>query len=329
MTLSVVLITRNQDWNIARLIRSVTDATADLGIDAEIALVDSASTDQTVDVAKQFPIDVYELAADQRLTAAAGRHVGLMNTTGDYVLFMDGDMELIEGWLPNAVALLDKDPTIAAVGGQRIDLPVNTVGSGHSIGDHPAAARGIEVKHTGGAALYRRSVLEEVGGFNPFIYSDEEPELCIRIRYRGDYRVIRLQRPIGFHYSDPDDRISTLFRRARRNLYVGAGQNLRMLIGSDLLVPYARERGFGLIPGAWLAIGIGAALASATTGSAVWLGVWCLATLTAAAFEMMRKRSIQRALHSLVKRYLIVEGTVRGFVMRPEAVDDYPARLVR
>jgi hypothetical protein len=44
---------------------------------------------------------------------------------------------------------------------------------------------------------------------------------------------------------------------------------------------------------------------------------------------MMRKRSIQRALHSLVKRYLIVEGTVRGFVMRPEAVDDYPARLVR
>src|SRR5205814_10040498 len=42
----------------------------------------------------------------------------------------------------------------------------------------------------GGAALYRRSVLEHVGTFNPYLFSDEEPELYIRIRHAG-YQVLQ------------------------------------------------------------------------------------------------------------------------------------------
>ncbi len=329
MKLSVVLITKNQEWNVARLVHSVMGATALLGSQAETALVDSASTDETVSIATQFPIAVFALAADQRLTAAAGRFVGFTNTTGEYVLFLDGDMELFEGWLQDAIAVLDGDRSIAAVGGSRIDLPLEATDERHHGAEVPSsAAAPRDAKHAGGSALYRRSVLDEVGTFNPFIYSDEEPELCIRIRYRGGYRVVRLDRPVGYHYSDPDDRFSTLIRRARRNLYVGAGQNLRMLLGSDLLVPYARERGHGLLPGIWLSIGIGTAIASVLTWSGVWIGVWLLLTLAAVALDALRKRSMRRTLHSLLKRSVILAGTVRGFLMSPEEVEDYPARLV-
>jgi len=329
MKLSVVLITRNQEWNVARLIRSVMHATAALGAQAEIALVDSASTDDTVRVAVQFPVAVYALAADQRLTAAAGRFVGFNNTTGEHVLFMDGDMELVEGWLQNAIHVLDGDDSIAVVGGRLIHMPLDATNEGHRVGEETMTAVVYrDTRHAGGSALYRRSVLDEVGTFNPFIYSDEEPELCLRIRCRGGHRVVRLDRPIGYHYSDPDDRFSTLIRRARRNLYVGSGQNLRMLLGSDLLVPYARERGYGLLPGIWLIIGIGTVLASVLTRSGVWVVAWLLATLTVVALDALRKRSIRMALHGLLNRSVILAGTVRGFLMRPEEVDDYPARLV-
>src|SRR5215469_3560219 len=55
--LSVVLITKNQAWNIARLIESVLDATSSV-LSKEIILVDSASTDQTVEIAGRYPVTI-------------------------------------------------------------------------------------------------------------------------------------------------------------------------------------------------------------------------------------------------------------------------------
>lgn len=329
MKLSVVVITRNQEWNIARLIQSVLDETRALDMDAEIVLVDSASTDGTISIATEFPIAAYCLSPNQRLTAAAGRFVGTLNTTGEYVQFLDGDMELIAGWLRSAINVLDTDPSIAAVGGRIVDLPMDTPVESH--GDEPvpeAATSPYDVGHAGGSAMYRRSVLDEVGTFNPFIYSDEEPELCIRIRYRGGYRVVRLDRPVVYHYSDPDDRYRTVIRRARRNLYVGAGQNLRSFLGTDLFVPYARERGFGLVPGIWLVAGGGSVVVSSLTGSRAWIGAWALVTAGGLVADVARKRSVNRSLHSLLKRSVILTGTVRGFLMKPRASEDYPTRLV-
>jgi glycosyltransferase involved in cell wall biosynthesis len=329
LKLSVVIITRNQDWNVARLIRSVINATAALGEQAEIALVDSASTDDTVSIAAQFPVAVYALAADQRLTAAAGRYVGFMNTTGEYVLFVDGDVELIAGWLSTAIDVLDADDSIAVVGGRRIDVPLEATGERHLVDEETATPVAVyDVKHAGGDALYRRSVLDEVGTFNPFIYSDEEPELCIRIRYRGGRRVVRLDRAMDLHYTEPIDQFATLVGRAGRNLYVGHGQNLRMLLGSDLLIPYVRERGHGLLPLAWVVLGPGALAVSALTGSIVWIGVWLLVPVLTVGVYAVRKRSIRKAFHSLLKRSLVLAGTVRGFTMTPEDAADYPARLV-
>ena len=65
--LSVVLITRNQDWNIARLVQSVMNEAA--GLSYEIVLVDSASTDRTVEIALNYPIRIVRLDENQRLTA--------------------------------------------------------------------------------------------------------------------------------------------------------------------------------------------------------------------------------------------------------------------
>jgi glycosyltransferase involved in cell wall biosynthesis len=323
--LSVVLISKNQEWNIARLVESVLRETAPLP-SREVVLVDSASTDQTTEIAARYPIAVLKLCPGQRLTAAAGRYVGYKRTTGDLVFFLDGDMELCEGWLNQALGVMRSRSDVAVVCGRVIDRPeaLHTPTVEHLEASGSDAA-GVDVPHGGGAAMYRRSILERVGTFNPYLYSDEEPALCLRIRHAG-YRVLRLPRPIAFHYSAPADALETLLGRRSRNLWLGFGQNIRYLSASPLLWPYLRERGWAVAPALTLGVGIIATAASGLTGQWGWLALWgaCVTMLTIGI--AIRKRSLTRALFSLFRRLLILDGTVRGLLLKPYDPTSYPGR---
>ncbi|MEB2288552.1 MAG: glycosyltransferase [Anaerolineae bacterium] len=322
--LSVVLIARNQAWNVARLVESVLEQTASCA-SREIVLVDSASDDGTASQAARYPIRVYRLRAGQRLTAAAGRYVGLNRTAGDLVLFLDGDMELCQGWLEKAVEVCGQRPDVAVVTGLVIDRPLHTARSEAFVveqAETPVPL--VDVKHGGGAALYRRAVLDEVGAFNPHFYSDEEPELCVRIRRRG-YRIVELACPAVCHYTEPHEAISTLFARWKRRLYFGPGQILRYHLGSRVFWSYLAERGFGCLPALGLAVGVLSLLLSLLTGQWAWLGLWALALVAVVLLMLYRKRSVHQALYTLVRRALMMAGMWRGFLMRPLAPDAYPA----
>lgn len=323
--LSVVLISKNQERNIARLVESVLRETDPLPA-REIVLVDSASTDRTTEIAARYPIAVLKLYPEQRLTAAAGRYVGYKRTTGDLVLFLDGDMELCEGWLDQALGVMHSRPDVAVVCGRIIDRPsaLQTPTVEHLEALDTDAA-GIDVRHGGGAAMYRRSVLERVGTFNPYLYSDEEPELCLRIRHAG-CRVLQLPRPIVFHYTAPADAVSTLLGRRGRNLWLGYGQNIRYLSASPLLWPYLRERGWAVAPALTLCIGVLALAASGLTGQWGWLALWGTFLIVLTIGIAIRKRSLMRALLSLFKRLLCLDGTLRGLLLTPYDPAGYPGR---
>lgn len=321
--LSVVLISRNQEWNIARLVESVLRETAPLP-STEIVLVDSASTDRTTEIAARYPITVLKLRPNQRLTAAAGRYVGYKQTTGDLVLFLDGDMELCQGWLEQAIAVMQSRSDVGVVCGRMILRPVAPLKPADEPPEFPDSdVAGDDVLRAGGAAIYRRSVMEQVGTWNPYLYSDEEPELCLRIRYAG-YRVFRLARPIVFHYSAPADSVSTLFGRRSRNLWLGFGQNIRYFLGSPLLWPYLRERGWGVVPALVLSAGVIASVASGLTGHWRWLTLWgaCLAMLMIGI--TIRKRSLKCGIFTIVERLLILEGTIRGLLLKAFDPAGYP-----
>jgi len=327
--LSVVLIARNQAEMIGRLIDSVLAETAAIGA-AEVVLVDSASEDATLDVAARYPIKILRLPHGQRLTAAAGRSVGFEATAGESVLFLDGDMELLPGWLPRAMDVLASSPRIGAVTGYIVNVTSEFEAAEESPDSEGHCGGGVvelACRSVGGMGLYRRIALERAGSFNPSLYSDEEPELCLRLR-RAGFHLVRIELPAVRHFGAGEQTVRSLLARRRRRLYLGQGQIIGSLLGSDLLWPYLRARGYGFAPAAVLLAGLGC-VAWLVVAHA-WIGVAAWAGLVAAVvvLDALRKRSLYRASYSALHRLFIVEGMARGLLLHAaRGRDDYQPRV--
>jgi glycosyltransferase involved in cell wall biosynthesis len=89
MNLSVVIITFNEEANIARTLESVKPLVADGK--GEIIIVDSGSTDRTVEIAKSFGAKVF---VEEWKGYAAQKNSAIDKATGDWILSLDADEEV-------------------------------------------------------------------------------------------------------------------------------------------------------------------------------------------------------------------------------------------
>lgn len=322
--LAIVLISKNQAWNISRLIESVLHAAPEI-VSREVVLVDSASTDETVELACKYPISVLQLDKNQRLCPSAGRYVGYNYTSSQLVLFLDGDNEIYPGWLEKAFHVLKENPDIAAITGPRVPLPLEGSDADKSPLVNPPVNTLKPALHPGGTALYRRSVLKQVGTFNPYFYSDEEPELAFRIRNAG-YRIIRLEHPICYDYTDPAGELSTRAKRWKRNLYLGHGQTLRYHWRDDILWKYVKERGVGIPLILGMTIGVFSLVWGFTTGDKTLLGIVVGAFILLILGDLLRRRSIRKTVVSLFERLITADGMIRGFFLTPHPPESYPQK---
>src|ERR1700704_5655742 len=89
MQLSVVIITFNEEANIGRTLASVQPLVA--GGEGEIIVVDSGSTDRTVEIAKSFGAMVF---VEEWKGYAAQKNSAIDKATGDWILSLDADEEV-------------------------------------------------------------------------------------------------------------------------------------------------------------------------------------------------------------------------------------------
>ena len=89
MNLSVVIITFNEEANLGRTLASVKALVVDGK--GEIIVVDSGSTDRTVEIAKSFGAKVF---VEQWKGFAAQKNSAIDKATGDWILSLDVDEEL-------------------------------------------------------------------------------------------------------------------------------------------------------------------------------------------------------------------------------------------
>ena len=89
MTLSVVIITHNEEANIARTLASVAALVRDGH--GEVIVVDSGSTDRTVEIARSHGAKVF---VEEWMGYAAQKNSAIAKAAGDWILSLDADEEL-------------------------------------------------------------------------------------------------------------------------------------------------------------------------------------------------------------------------------------------
>ena len=114
MDLSVIIVTRNNEKEIERCLRSVS---AHEGVGLEVCVIDNASIDGTVGMLKkQIGITVIENDTNRGFAAAVNQ--GLARTTGDFTLLLNPDAAVAPGALAAMLAYLRAHPDVGVAGGK-------------------------------------------------------------------------------------------------------------------------------------------------------------------------------------------------------------------
>jgi GT2 family glycosyltransferase len=227
----VVVIGRNEGERLVRcldsLSRTGSHAHGGPGIGrgvGPVVYVDSGSSDGSREAARARSALVVELDPQQPFTAARARNAGferLLEAHPDVELvqFVDGDCELVGGWLERGAAELARDADLAVVCGRRKERhPEASVYN--RLCDMEWNTPVGEVDGCGGDALMRAAAFRAVGGFDPDVIAGEEPELCVRLRAAG-WRIRRIDAPMTLHDAAMT-RFGQWWRRALRHGHAAA-----------------------------------------------------------------------------------------------------------
>lgn len=195
-TTGLVAIGRNEGERLRLCLESVVNQVA------QVVYVDSGSTDGSVQLARSLGVEVVELDLSIPFTAARARNAGFarlleLSPHLDYVQFVDGDCEVVHGWLDRAQQELDANPHAVVICGRRRErFPKATIYN--RLCDIEWNTPIGEALACGGDAMMRISALRAVGGYNPTLIAGEEPELCVRLRQNGG-KILRIDSEMTLH----------------------------------------------------------------------------------------------------------------------------------
>ncbi|WP_373534053.1 glycosyltransferase family 2 protein [Microcoleus sp.] len=192
----LVAIGRNEGVRLEACLQSAIDKVA------LVVYVDSGSTDGSLELARSIGCDTVELDLSTPFTAARARNAGFARLRQvvpdiEFVQFVDGDCEVVDGWLETAQQKLAANTELAVVCGRRREkFPEAT--AYNRLCDIEWDTPVGEAKACGGDSMMRVKAFEQVGGFNPTLIAGEEPELCVRLRQNG-WKIDRLDAEMTLH----------------------------------------------------------------------------------------------------------------------------------
>lgn len=210
----VVAIGRNEGERLRLCLESV------VGRVAAVVYVDSGSTDGSVELAHSLGVEVVALDLSTPFTAARARNEGFARLQQvlpgvEYVQMIDGDCEVVAGWLETAAAYLGSNPKFAVVCGRRRERHPEATVYNRLTDMEWDTPIGL-ARSCGGDALFRATALREVEGYNPSVIAGEEPEMCVRLRQAG-WLIERLDAEMTLH----DAAMTKFSQWWKRNLRAG------------------------------------------------------------------------------------------------------------
>jgi glycosyltransferase involved in cell wall biosynthesis len=176
--------------------------TSAVGQVAFAVYVDSGSTDDSTAIAQALGVEVVNLDIAIPFTAARARNAGFerlmqCRPSVEYVQFMDGDCELVDGWLEQATRVLGEQSSVAIVCGRRRErYPKQSIYN--QLCDLEWDTPIGETKACGGDFLVRTQAFRQVDGFTSGLIAGEEPELCVRLR-QHQWKIWRIDAEMTLH----------------------------------------------------------------------------------------------------------------------------------
>ena len=182
----------------------------------EVIIVDNGSTDSSKEYIRNnsfsFPVTLIENA--ENLGFAPAVNQGIINAKYEYIFSLNNDTEVKKGSIKSMVELISSGEDIFSVQAKMLQFDnkelIDDVGDEYNLlawtkktGENHRSSEFSEVRDIfsscAGAAMYRKSLLEEIGYFddNFFAYM-EDVDLAIRSRING-YRNLLCPQAVVYH----------------------------------------------------------------------------------------------------------------------------------
>jgi len=264
--IATVVIGRNEGDRLLKCLSSIHGQVACL------VYVDSGSTDGSSEAAERLGAHVVSLDMTRPFTAARARNEGLavvkaLSPEIPFIQFIDGDCELVDGWLEVATKLLHQRNDIGAICGRRRErFPEQSIYNW--LCDREWDGPVGEVRAFGGDVMIRVNALDAVGGYRADVIAAEDDELSVRLRAAG-WRIWRLQSEMTLHDASMK-RFGQWWRRALRCGYAFA--HCAHLHGAPPERYFVWESHRARLWGLWLPLGcLAVSLILYPWGLAAWL----------------------------------------------------------
>ena len=210
------------NWNGAQMLRTYLPSVIAHTKGAEIIVADNGSTDNSLEVLhKEFP-SVKTIVLDTNYGFAEGYNKAIEQVESEYVVLLNSDVEVTEGWLSPLLDYMTAHPEVAAV------QPKIRAWRERDRFEHAGAAGGylswlgypycrgrrfgrVEQDHgqydtiaeidwtTGACMCVRTSVYKECGGLDAaFFAHQEEIDLCWRMRNKG-WKLACIPQSVVYH----------------------------------------------------------------------------------------------------------------------------------
>ncbi len=179
---------------------------------AEVAVIDDGSTDGTEDMLRrEFPLVRYFY--QENLGVSAARNLGIQQTSGDWLAFLDSDDEWLPEKLSKQKAMLADNPEYKVChteenwmrNGIQVGVPKKYAKTGGWIFSHclPLCAMSPST------VLIHRSVFADIGLFDTRLPSCEDYDLWLRIS--ANYPVLLVDQAQINKHGGHEDQLSTAF----------------------------------------------------------------------------------------------------------------------
>jgi GT2 family glycosyltransferase len=209
---AIVAIGRNEGERLKSCLRSVMHSAR------TVVYVDSGSVDGSPQYAASMNCQVVELDPARPFSAARARNEGfarVMEHAPDvpFIQFLDGDCDLVEGWLRQGVAALAEREDVGIVCGHVRELyPQASIYN--RLSDLEWQQAPGEIRSSGGRFMIRTEVFRAVGGFRADVIAAEDDEFCVRVRRLG-WKILQMDAEMARH-DMAMTRFSEWWRRAKR-----------------------------------------------------------------------------------------------------------------